>query len=126
MGALVRSVIAAIETTLSQSAPKEFPNRLDSTLVPEDELEHLDLEIAKLEDEISAAIRAYRAETGRDAKIDDWLGALALTRNSQKTELHFISNADFMFNRHADFKRPLKITFRRQRLEYLKRLRQEM
>ena len=126
MGSIVRGVIEAIETTLSQSAPKKFPNRLDSTLVPENELEYLDREIEKLEDEITAAIRAYRADAGRDTGVDDWMGALAVARASQQTELDFISDADFMFNRHADFKRPLKIEFRRQRLEYLKRLRIEL
>jgi hypothetical protein len=126
MGSIVRGVIEAIETTLSQSAPKEFPNRLDSTLVPENELEYLDREIEKLEDEITAAIRTYRADAGRDTSVDDWMGALAVARASQQTELDFISDADFMFNRHADFKRPLKIEFRRQRLEYLKRLRIEL
>jgi hypothetical protein len=126
MGALVHNVIAAIEITLSQSAPKGFPNRLDSTLTPEDALDYLDREITKLEAEITAAIRDYRTATGPNADLDDWLSALAASQNSQKIELDFISDADFMFNRHADFKTPLKTELRRQRLAYLKRLKAEI
>lgn len=126
MGQIVRKALAGIEACLSQFAPRDFPNRLDSSFLPEDQLEYLDREIAVLESEISAAIRTYRTDTGRGADLGDWLRALEAARNSQQIELDFISDADFMFNRHADFKTPLKIEFRRQRLAYLKRLKAEI
>jgi hypothetical protein len=126
MGMVVRNVIEAIETQLSRSTPKGFPNRLDEDLLPEDELEYLDQQIVALEDEITAAIRAYRTYRGKGDRAEDWLGALEASRSCQQSELDFISNADFIVTRHFDFKRPLKIALRRQRMEYLKRLQTEL
>jgi hypothetical protein len=126
MGSTVRNVIEAIEKQLSRSTPKGFPNRLDEGLLPEDELEYLDQQIAELENEITMKIRDYRTGTGKGDRAEDWLGALEASRLCQQTELDFISNADFIVTRHFDFKRPLKIALRRQRMEYLKRLLTEL
>src|SRR5712691_13243296 len=119
-------LIEAIEKKLCSSVPDDFPNRLDSRLLPEDELEYLNQQISKLEDEITDAIRAYRIQIGKGAYADDWLDALAASRTSQQSEFDFISNADFIPRRHFDFGKSLQIAHRRLRMEYLKRLRREV
>ena len=126
MGAMVRLVIESLEREINRSAPKEFPNRLDTRLLPEDELQRLAEEIVRLENEIAAAIHDYRTETGRKSSIDDWSAMVEASGASREKELEFISNADFIPTRHFDFKRPLKVTVLRQRLEYLKQLRNEL
>jgi hypothetical protein len=126
MGLMVKAVIEAIEKTLSSSAPSDFPNRLDSNLLPEDEFEYLTKQIAALEDEITDAIRTYRSEVGKGSYADDWLQALTASRVGQQSEIEFLCHADFIPTRHFDFKKSLQIAHRRLRLEYLKRLRTEL
>lgn len=108
MGATVLAVMETIETQFTRSLPQEFPNRLDTQLLPEDDLEYLDVQIVKLKDEIAAAISVYRADAGKSDCADEWLDVLSASRTYQQKELDFISSADLIHNRHFDFRRPLK------------------
>jgi hypothetical protein len=111
MGTTVLQAMEAIERKLTQIAPDGFPNRLDSGLSPEDELVYLSRKISDVEDRSTSALRQYRIETGKNGNIDDWLSLVNQLRAVRDAEGDFISNADFLFNRHADFKTPLTIAF---------------
>ena len=76
----------------------------------------------KLENSITDAITSYRKDVGKLGEVDDWLQALTTSRTSQQSEAEFILRADFLHNRHFNFRRPLTIFLRKQRIEYLKRL----
>jgi hypothetical protein len=59
---MVLAAIEAIEKRFSEAAPLAFPNKLNSELLPEDELGQLDTDILELETEITEIVRARRSE----------------------------------------------------------------
>jgi hypothetical protein len=126
MGTIVLGVIEAIEAKLTEIAPDGFPNKLDSTLGPQDEVAYLVGAIADTEKEFEKALRKYRGDTGKQENVDDWLSVQERMRAARCAESEFISSADFMFNRHADFKTPLKIAILKRQLEALKLLLDEL
>jgi polyhydroxyalkanoate synthesis regulator phasin len=126
-GQLVLAVMKTIEKTITDHAPKDFPNRLDNEGLPDDEMHALDQKIAELEDDITDAIRSVRGlGEGSAPAMSDWFAALSNSRSANIEESKFIQDAEFIHSRHADFRRPLLIALRKQRLEYLRLLRAEL
>jgi hypothetical protein len=123
---LVLSVIQEIESRLNQQAPSDFPNRLTVDFLPEDDVKRLDGQIATLENEITNGINSLKPESESNHILNEWLKILTASRASHVAEIAFIENADFIPRRHLDFRLPLQMALRRQRLEFLELLRSEL
>jgi hypothetical protein len=122
-GNLAIATIRAIETCLTDKAPKDFPNRLDADGRQQDIIKDLDHDIGVLEGGISEAI-------GRSGKGEPdhshWKAALTGAREARVKESEFIDTASFLHNRYIDYRRPLLLAMRRHRLEYLRLLQAEL
>jgi hypothetical protein len=126
-GQLVQNIVKAIEKAITDHAPIDFPNQLDTNGAPQDQLAKPEDRISTIESEIAEQLREFRnSDASSSVNVDDWLAAVAAWRNAVTWESAFITDADFINCRHYNFKRPILLALRRLRLEYLHIVRAEL
>jgi hypothetical protein len=124
-GVSTRDIIRKIEETLSRLAPSDFPNLLAPCGSQIDENERLDQQITDLEDKISENLLTY--DKLNDHRMQpSWIDAEQACDRYLGALKELIFHAPFLHNRHVDLRRPLRLSLRRGRLEFLKLLNAEV
>lgn len=108
-GRFILSFMKALEATITNTGPGDFPNRVMADGGPENVDDLLDGEIARLEAEINA-------------KLNNFGPALCASRAAMEAEQEMLNHAHIFYNRWFDFKAPIRRSLRRGRLLYLKAL----
>jgi hypothetical protein len=123
-GEAVVSCIKIVESYITEHAPKNFPNRLDSQGIAEDEYNKLLEEISTTEKQITPEIERWGTV---DMSESTWTETLALSRASRAAELLFLSQASFLRPvRHLDSRREAQIEYLKNRLAFLSLLKSEL
>jgi hypothetical protein len=118
VGRAALTAMQAIETIITERTPTDFPNRIDGRGYPEDELEKLVSEIARVEDELTEKIGDQDWGNPKG-----WKDSLERHRASAASEMEFLGQAGFLRPvRHLDFTRSVKLEYFQNRLSYLKAL----
>jgi hypothetical protein len=123
-GKAVVDCIKLVESNITASAPKDFPNRLDAEGTPEDEYGKLMGAISAMEAELTPQIELLRTV---DRSSSRWAEALSAIRTARQLELDFLENASFLRpGRHFDIRREVQIEYLRSRLAFLSLLKSEL
>ncbi len=119
-GRLVLTLIQRIEREISLHSPKGFPNKLTLDGVPFDEIEYLDQEIARFEKMISDSLNDDLDFA--QASRTDWVNEVEAYNRSKAASMDFIASCDIAGQRYFDFKNEMLLGLRKDRLQHLKRV----
>ena len=123
-GNAIISAIKLLEGHITKYAPQDFPNRLTVEGHAEDEYEKLEKAISAIEDELSNRFQEEFQE--EDDLTNPWEAAVAMSRQSLRSEIDFLAKADFLHPvRHLDMRRSVQIDCLKNRLAYLTILKSE-
>jgi hypothetical protein len=118
VGRIAVTAAQTMEKIITERTPSDFPNRLDSSGYPEDEIEKLASDISEIEKEITEKIG-----------VDDWNNpkgweqSISLNRAALDSEMKFLDEAGFLKPVwHLDFTRAAKIEYLQSRRNYLRAL----
>jgi hypothetical protein len=121
-GRAVVTCIKTVEAELMQHAPGDFPNRIDATGYPENEVYKVRGEIARLEGELS---NVFNGDTAYGE--EGWAEALEASQASSGKEIDFIRSAQFLRPvRHLDRREAIELEYLKVRLAYLSLLKSEL
>lgn len=118
IGELVQRTMRAIEASIVEKMPKDFPRILGSDDLVKPEWERLAQEIPILEKKIGEITTAF---TDQPVEKDvNWEPAKTAAADYMAKEMLFLEQASMLHNRYIEMREPLKINLIRSRHSYLK------
>lgn len=119
VGRLVLDLMKLVERELTMHAPRGFPNKLTLDAIAEDPSEFLDQEIARLEKVILDLLKSNPEIAGAAASPELWQAQVDAFKKSAETEIEFIEACRFAGQRYIDYRGPILIALKRDRLRHL-------
>ncbi|MDF2994700.1 MAG: hypothetical protein K0R27_337 [Xanthobacteraceae bacterium] len=116
-GKAIEKFVKRIERRLTQIAPEDFPNLLNSRGFPKDDVARLAREIRKLEKKISDSIASNNIYA--DLSVEEWNKLIRKSRSYIRSHLTFINGLYLPGQRYYDVRPYMKKTLLTQRVQYL-------
>jgi hypothetical protein len=121
-GRMVLALMKLVEEAITSHAPKDFPNRLSVEGYLEDPTEFLDQEIARLENEIANSIKANPDIAGIAVTPNSWEREVEASALAMAASAEFLDVCNFAGQRYIDYRGPLRVSLKINRLNYLTKL----
>ncbi|MBY0559327.1 hypothetical protein [Hyphomicrobium sp.] len=120
-GAAVIKCIQLLEAEITKHASQDFPNRLDASFVPEDDLGKLQSQIAALEKKLEAHYaKVSHLADPKHSPVAIWKDAEVANAAAIKADLDVIDHSVFLRPvRHLDYRPEMEMDLLRSRFRYL-------
>jgi hypothetical protein len=122
LGQLIISTIRIIEREITLHAPGDFPNRLTVDGLEEDQVNFMDGEIKRLEEEIAAKLVENAVVIGENTAVALWKACVHSFSALFEAQREFLDECSFPGERYVDYRRPILVGLKRAHLRHLKSL----